>query len=295
MREVRTLICHRDVPMGLRCLPSLSTYSQEPVRLVVHDDGTLDPQDVVRIEEALPGSRLVSRSESDDRMADVLRHHPVSARFRREHPLGLKLLDTTLMCADPVVRYCDADVMFFRPFSHLFELHDSDALFMADTHDAYSWRSWEMWRWGLRVVNRANTGLMAFRTQCFDLDRAEWVLRQPVRQPFRHFIEQTAWAVLAAPLRVRQWAPAHVRIVADGVRRPESLVAGHFIGPFRHLLDGLRESDFTSPSAPPVRLESRPARTIGPVEYGVREAKRLWATRLGRQRAPGHDAYLDWT
>lgn len=291
MSEVRTLICHRHIPMGLRCLPSLMKYSQEPVQFVIHDDGTLGPEDAARIVEALPGSRIVSRSEADDRMTEVLRHHPVSARFRHQHPLGLKLFDTTLMADGPVVKYCDADVMFFRPHRDLFELQDADALFMVDTHDAYSWRSWEMWRRGLRVVDRANTGLMAFRASCFDLDRAEWVLRQPVRPPFRHFVEQTAWAVLAAPLRVRQWSPAQIRIVADGVRQPDTLVAGHYIGPFRRLLDGLNDADFASPAEAPVHVVSQPARTIGPVQYGFREAKRLVASRLGRRRKAGHDAY----
>lgn len=295
MSEVRTLICHRHIPMGLRCLPSLLTYSQEPVRFVVHDDGTLEPDDVARLLETLHGSRVVTRVEADDRMSDVLRHHPVSARFRHQHPLGLKLFDTTLMDGGPVVKYCDADVMFFRPHRDLFELQDADALFMVDTHDAYSWRSWDMWRRGLRVVDRANTGLMAFRTSCFDLDRAEWVLRQPVRPPFRHFIEQTVWAVLAAPLKVRQWSPAQIRIVAAGVRQPETLVAGHYIGPFRRLLDGLSDPDFASAAEPPVRLVSRAARTIGPVQYGFREAKRLVKSRLGRPHGPDYDAYKYWS
>lgn len=295
MIEVRTLICHRHIPMGLRCLASLMKYSQDPVRFVIHDDGTLLPDDVSHLLEALPGSQFVSRTEADDRMTEVLRHHPVSARFRHQHPLGFKLLDTTLMADGPVVKYCDADVMFFRPHRDLFDLQDADALFMVDTHDAYSWRSWEMWRWGLRVVDRANTGLLAFRTSCFDLDRADWVLRQPVRPPFRHFIEQTAWAVLAAPLKVRQWSPAQVRIVAAGVRQPETLVAGHYIGPFRGLLDGLSDPDFASAAEAPVHLVSRPARTIGPVQYGFREAKRLVKSRLGSPHEPGYDAYQDWT
>lgn len=295
MIEVRTLICHRDVPMGLRCLASLLRYSDTPIRLVVHNDGSLDARDIAQLLEGLPGSVLVSRSESDDRMADVLRHHPVSGRFRHQHPLGLKLFDTTLMTAAPVVQYCDADVMFFRPHHGLFALQGADALFMTDTHDAYSFRSWEMWRWGLRVIDRSNTGLMAFRTACFDLDRAEWVLRRPVRPQFRHFIEQTAWAVLAAPLHVRHFDPTHVRIVAAEVRRPPTLVAGHYIGPFRHLIQELTAQDFAAASDPPVSVSSHPARAIGPVQYGVREARRLVATQLGRRPPAGHDAYADRT
>lgn len=294
MVDVHTLICHRDMALGLRCLPSLLRYSHDPVRLVVHDDGTLDQDDVERLSAGLPGARLIPRAEADDHMADKLRRHPMAAQFRRRHPFGLKLFDTTLLDEGGVMRYCDTDVMFFRPHRDLFELHDADGLFMADTHDAYSLRSWQMWRGGVRVVDRSNAGLMAFRTSRFDLDRAEWVLKQPVHPRFLHFVEQTTWAVLAAPLDVRQWSPSQVRIVAAGVRRPPTLIAGHYIGPFRGLLDGLSDPDFASPAESPVHLVSRLARTIGPVQYGFREAKRLVASTLGPQPKEGHDAYEGW-
>jgi hypothetical protein len=279
--DVRTLICHRDVALGLRCLPTLLTFSEEPIRLTLHDDGTLDADDVARIHGAIPGARVLTRAEADERMSVVLRRHPFSAEFRRTHPFALKLLDT-ILTAD----------MCFRPHRGLFDLPEgTDAIFMADTHDAYAWRSWQMLKRGVRLVERSNAGLMAFRVDRFDLDRAEWVLRQPIVPRFRHFAEQTAWAVLAAPLTVRQWAPSQVRIVAAGVRQPEGLVAGHYIGAFRHLLDEVTDASFASPSTPAVTVQTRPARTIGPAELARREIRRWLAGRLGRGRAQGYDAY----
>ena len=44
--EVATLLGHRDLPTALRCLASFARYSTEPVRLRVHDDGTLEPREV---------------------------------------------------------------------------------------------------------------------------------------------------------------------------------------------------------------------------------------------------------
>jgi hypothetical protein len=289
--DVRTLICHRDVALALRCLPTLLRYSHEPVRLILHDDGTLDDSDVARLLEALPGSRVMRRAEADERMSELLRRHPVAAAFRRQHPFALKLLDTTLT-STPLLRYCDTDVLFFRPHQRFFEPPAGvDALMMADTHDAYSWRSWQLFRRGVRLVARSNAGLMSFRVDRFDLDRIEWILQQPVNPNFRHFAEQTAWAVLASSLTVHQWVPAQVRIVAAGVPRPQGLVAGHYIGPFRHLLDELGEKDFAPVSTPPVTVDTRPARTIGAAQLAARECRRWIAGRLGRAPGPGFDAY----
>lgn len=292
--DVRTLVCHRDVALGIRCLPTLLKFSAEPMQLVLHDDGSLTDDDVGKLLDALPGASVLRREEADDRMAGLLRNHPWSAEFRRTHPFALKLLDATLASADGLLRYCDTDIVFFRPYQGLFDVPPGvDAMFMADTHDTYAWRSWQLLRRRARVVARANAGLMCFRVNQFDLDRVEWALRQPITPQFAHFIEQTAWAVLAAPLVVHHWNTSQVRIVADGVRQPETLVAGHYIGPFRHLLETVSDDDFAHSSAPPVHVGTRPARSLGAAQVAWREGRRWVARRLGKAPGPGHDAYAD--
>lgn len=290
--DVRSLICHRDVPLALRCLPSLLTYSHEPLRLTLHDDGSLTDVDEAALLNTFPGARIIRRAEADRVMEDILRQHPACAEFRRVHPLAVKLFDTALGSGSSLLRYCDTDVLFFRPFRGLFDLSsDVDAIFMTDTHDAYSLRSWQMLRRGVRLVARLNSGLICFRVDRFDLDRVEWFLKQQMDPRFPHFAEQTAWAVLAAPLVTRQWDPKQVRIIAGGVRRPVTLVAGHYVGPFRDLLNEVRDDDRAPLSDQPVPLSTRPTTTIGPLQLAIREGRRWVGRHFGRSPEPGHDAY----
>ena len=279
---VASLVCHRDVPLATRCLSSLLTYSREPLRLSLHDDGSLTDTDIETLTASLPGARVIRRREADDLMADTLRRHPTCAAFRGRNPFGLKLLDAPLTTDGPVLRYCDTDVLFFRPFQQLFELPDDvDAVFMTDTHDAYTLRSWQLLAHRLRLVSRSNAGLMCFRMSRFDLDRVEWFLKQITPSHLRHFAEQTAWALLAAPLVTRQWDNAQVRFIVRGVPRPAGLVAGHYIGPFRDLLGAVSDDDLAPTSTPPVTLVTQPATTIGALALATREAQRVLRRIVG--------------
>ena len=51
-RLVSTLLGHAHVEMALPCLGSLLRFSAEPLRLRVHDDGTLTAADQERLADA---------------------------------------------------------------------------------------------------------------------------------------------------------------------------------------------------------------------------------------------------
>jgi len=289
--RVATLLGHAQVPMAVRCLSSLLRLSAERLSLAIHDDGTLGESDRERLRAALRDPEFIARAEADARVEALLDRHPRTLRFRQENPLALKLIDGPLLEPGPVYRYCDSDVLFLRPFWGLFEMPaDLDAVFMADSQNAYALRSWQLLGdRRLRLAGRVNTGLIVFRRQMFDLDRIEHVLAR-VRPGFAAvWLEQTCWAALAGPIRTALFHPRQIAF-PRAQRERGAPVALHFISPLRSgwesWCDG--ESDEVLPRDP-LEIGRQRGHQCGPVGLARSEARRWlrgracsWRARLWR-------------
>jgi hypothetical protein len=266
--------------MALLCLGSLLARSAEPLRLQVHDDGSLTEEDLERLAAGLEGPAVVSRREADERLADLLGPHPASRAFRRENPLGLKLFDVALLAPGGELAYCDSDVLFLRPFSGLFSLPEgAGALFMCDPQNAYSARSWHLLREPrLRLAARVNSGIVAFRTPLFDLDLVEWFLDRPEYRFAPVWVEQTAWALLGQPAGCRLLDPAAAAFPLPGREPDEGTVALHFVSPRRALLEPLaRALESRAVPAVPIAIRSFPAARLTPWGLAATEARRRLA------------------
>ena len=235
--QVATLICHRDVAMGIQCLGSL-VRSADDIRLALHDDGTLTEDDCAALRRALPVAAIIHRRQADDAMADRLSRYPACSRARRENILMLKLFDVALLGEDDI-RYCDTDVLFMRPVAGVFEPRESPAaLFMHDIDHGYAVRPWHLWPGnGMRLPRCLNSGLFVFPRRHFDLDYLEWVLsRESLRRIFSHiavWAEQTCWAALAFRAGCRLWDPERIAVVDDKWTLRERTVAAHFVSSAR--------------------------------------------------------------
>jgi hypothetical protein len=263
--------------MALLCLGSLLERCQEPVRLHLHNDGTLEPQDLVRLNLGLPGVRIISKEEADDKMEIWLKSRPASRRLREHYPHIKKVLDCVVFNDSPTFVCCDADVLFLRPFANLFRLPaDTGAVFMTDIEHCYSVRSWNlMLSNALKLPQRANVGLVCFRRRDYDPDLIEWFLtkKQMYGNPF--FVEQTIWGLLGWRIGCRLWDPEQVAIVTPDWRPNDRLCVGHFVGRSRHLLKTYSPPPVT-PSSEVVReFRTLPTSRCRPMDMAVCEAKRV--------------------
>jgi hypothetical protein len=277
---VTTLLGRAQVETALVCLGSLRRYCSEPFRLRVHDDGSLGEEDAARLAEAVGAVELVSRREADERMEELLARHPAARAYRRVNPLALKLLDAALLAEGGRIAFCDGDVLFLRPFSGLFAWPGPavGAVTMADTQEAYSVRSWHLLLdRRLRLPRRINTGVLHFRTERYDLDLVEWFLGRPgyLRTPV--WVEQTAWALLAARAGCHVYDPRQVAFPERPARVPPEAVALHFISPRRDLLAACRAAAPDRAGEPPVRIGTVPARRCGWAAMARSEGRRLLA------------------
>jgi hypothetical protein len=260
--------------MGISCLSSLAKMSVNPVRIVLHDDGSLTDADTRRLEADIPGARVLPRVEADERVEALLHRHPVCLDYRRRTPIGLKLFDTALL-SDGDLAYCDTDILFLKPFVGLFDWQASSHRFVAmeDVRDAYSVWPWHVLGKGaLRLPRRFNAGLMFVRLdQVYDLDFVEWFLGQRKYWCERiDRLEQTCWAAMSRKYDGRKWAPEQVAMVTDESVLTSSVVAAHFAGTKRHLLE------------PAIRrLSAMPAERQGVVEVRTVEDQPCRPWELG--------------
>jgi hypothetical protein len=248
-RIVRTLLGHSHVPVGLKCLASLLFYSQEPISLVIHDDGTLTEADHELLLSQLPNSSILPRTVADATVLARLSNYPNCLAYRQRHALALKLIDIALLESDDLV-YCDSDVLFLRPFRGLFDSADNGckAIFMADIQDAYSLQPWHVHPLGkVHIPQRLNSGLFFFRASAYDLDFVEWFLGHPSLQQIfdkrLHFVEQTCWAVLAQHVGCRLWNGQQLLIAHPAMKvSSETTIGIHFVASYRGKIDEFPDS-----------------------------------------------------
>lgn len=266
-QTVRTLIGHKQVDVGLRCLGSLLSYSSEPISLVVHDDGTLTSADRARFTHELDGVSILSRAEADAVVLPLLNRFPNCTKYRRRHPLALKLIDTALIeTAD--LAYCDSDILFLKPFTHLYSWPGGSgaAVFMQDTQEAYSLYPWHAHPLGkIKVPQRINSGLILFRSSEYDLDFLEWLLGQPqlehVFEKRPHWIEQTCWAALGRRVGCYVWNSRQLLIANQKMDHvTDDTVGIHFVAAYRGNLKLFSKQNSTSlVAAQAVGIKAAPA------------------------------------
>lgn len=288
MRIVTTLLGHAHVDMALVCLGSLLACSAEPLRLRIHDDGTLTDGDRERLTEGLAGPDFVSRAEADERLADLLVSRPATRAMRRRNPLGLKLVDAALLAPAERLLFCDSDVLFFRPFTGLWG-SEGETVFLRDSQNAYSVRSWDLLREPrLRLAGHVNTGIVGFPRSAYDPDLIEWFLARPAFNRTPVWLEQTAWALLGGRTGCRLVDPARVRLPGETAGElDEETVALHFVSPRRAQLPGYLEQAAERArhrrGEPPIHLETVPAPLCSWWDLAVTEVGR----RVRRWRGAG--------
>jgi len=234
--SLRTLLCHRDVGLAIHCLDSVMRLSADPVQLVIHEDGSLTPEDREKLAKALPGSRILDRHVADELMAERLSAYPNARAFREGSVWGLKLLDVVL--AEPgLCFYLDSDIRFFLPFRGLF----ADAatrgrcVFLRDTvWQAYSIRPWHLLdQRGLRVASGINTGLTLCDPQVFDLAFVDWFLGQLDWRVIPAWTEPTCWAALALRADGQAIDPTQVTNLYPSAKVTVQTLGVHFLSAYR--------------------------------------------------------------
>jgi hypothetical protein len=280
---VRNLCCHRDVGMALVSLASLQTYSEEPVSLVIHDDGSLTDEDCQLLETQLQNTRVVRRRDADAIVEPVIASYPLLLEARRKIPFFLKLLDLYLVHPDPVVRFVDSDILFQRPFQGLFDLDsmNATAVFMTDIRSAFGFRLKQFWPLGpLRFTRRLNSGIFTVPASSCDFDFLHSTLQHTgIAQALHHrgWYEQGLWSAIGFQLHASLYLESQLALSETANRIPQNTIGLHLTGTARRTLFDLAKGGPVKCS--PVTIQATPG-----AEFTLLEATYIAVAARVKQR-----------
>ena len=287
---VQSLIGGSQLLFYLRCLKSLVTFCQDRIELQLHTDGSLSQKDKDFIHAELNGTTITitDSSENSNRVLDYLQGRPNCQKFRKDSLWGIEFFDPIYAFPeDPISFYLDADILFLRPFSGLFDRNQvkDGAIFLKDTQwDAYSFRPWQMLAGKKKpqVVEGITTGLVFWDKTAIDWDYLEWFLGENNLHRIPEWIIPTAQAGLAHRCEAKTISPRQIPNLYPNAQIHNDTFGVHLLGSYRNewmqKLEA-RENNQTEniPTMAPSFEECVRQNVIG---YSLRQIRRWKNTRL---------------
>jgi hypothetical protein len=287
---VQSLIGGSQLPFYLRCLKSLVTFCKDPIDLQLHTDGTLSQKDKDSIHSELTGTivNITDSSENSSLVLDYLQGRPNCQKFRKNSIWGIEFFDPIYAFPeDPISFYLDADILFLRPFTGLFDRNHikGGAIFLKDTQwDAYCFRPWQMLA-GRKIpqtVKGITTGLVFWDKTVIDWDYLEWFLGEIHLHKIPEWIMPTAQAGLANRCEAKTISPRYLPNLYPNAQIHDETFGVHLLGSYRsEWMEKLetRENNQTEnlPTIVPSFEECVSQNIIG---YSLRQMRRWKNTRL---------------
>lgn len=238
---VQSLIGGSQLPFYLSCLKSLLVYCQDDIDLQIHTDGTLSQKEKDSINAELVGTMVTisDSSENTSRVLDYLQGRPNCQKVRKDSIWGIEFFDPIYAFPkDSISFYLDADILFLRQFSGLFDRKQvkNGAIFLKDTQwDAYSFRPWHMLTGKKKpqVVEGITTGLVFWDKSAIDWDYLEWFLGEHRLHQISEWVMPTAQAGLANRCEAKTICPKQIPNLYPNTQIHEDTFGVHLLGSYR--------------------------------------------------------------
>jgi hypothetical protein len=209
--------------------------------LCIHDDGSLEANQIEVLRSHFPGARIIERRGADERMRSVLAAYPRSLQFRLTNHLAPKVFDFATYLEVERMLLLDSDVLFFAEPTALVNAIENPEytcnLFNADDESSYTVESdpvRQSFNFELRPL--VNSGLAIIHRGSLRCDWIEEFLQLPGILD-GHFwrIEQTVYALCSSRFGV-ELLPEEYRVrLGKGFGTSP---CRHYVGPIRHLMYG---------------------------------------------------------
>ena len=287
---VQSLIGGSQLPFYLRCLQSLVAFCQDSIDLQLHADGSLSQDDKESIHTELDGTRLTitDSPKNTSLVLDCLQGRPNCQKVRKDSIWGVEFFDPIYAFPDdPISFYLDADILFLRPFSGLFDRKQvkNGAIFLKDNQwDAYCFRPWQMLKEKKRIqaVKGITTGLVFWDKRVIDWDYLEWFLGECHLHKIPEWIMPTAQAVLANQCEAKTICARQLPNLYPNAQIYEDTFGLHLLGSYRkewmQKLNAREKNNVKNlPTMTPSFEECVSQNIIG---YSLRQMRRWKNTRL---------------
>lgn len=241
------LLCKRDLDMAICAAKACDLATDLALRWVFHDDGTLGPEDMAELERQFPGAKAVSRSEGDQRAAEMLKDCPRTLAWRENQLMVLKMLDVAFWAGGERTWYVDSDIVMFQHPKEILALLGTAPganAFNRDMFSSYAVPVQEIRKaTEIKTLERVNAGLWVMNTDDIKPEVIEqWLAMATFQSRIDEWVlDQTFIAMLASasPHGVEHLPEAYdVSFRKD----PVTSVCKHYVGRIRHgfELEGLR-------------------------------------------------------
>ena len=287
---VQSLIGGSQLPFYLRCLKSLLAFCKDPIDLQLHSDDSLSQEDKDSIHAELDGTiiNITESSQNTSRVLDCLQGRPNCQKFRKESIWGIEFFDPLFANPNaPISYYLDADILFLRPFSGLFDHSQTEggAVFLKDTQwDAYCFRPWSLLGLGKKpeVVKGITTGLVFWDKRAIDWDYLEWFLGASYLHKIPEWIMPTAQAGLANRCNAKTVCPNQITNLYPNAQIHEDTFGVHLLGSYRKdWIEKLaQEGNHSNQNDHITTTRFEACRTQDIIGYSWKQMKRWKNTRL---------------
>ncbi|MBH45194.1 MAG: hypothetical protein CMC93_01080 [Flavobacteriaceae bacterium] len=289
---VQSLLGSTQLPFYLECLKSLANMSVENLTFLFHTDGSISDQKKLSIkEEFYPYDvQITDPVTSKQKTSDYLKGFPNCQKMRNSSLWGIEFFDPLFANnEDPFSFYVDADILFLKPFTGLFDekVLKGGGIFLRDTQwDAYSLRPWQLSTRsigrGPSVVKGITTALVFWDKQAIDWDYLEWFLGATHLHKIPEWIFPTAQAGLADRCKAKTVLSEQITNLYPNAKITKDTFGVHLFGSYRKKwlkkLDHFH-SDKNLESIPAL-TEFKPCERRGIISYSFRQIVRWKNTRL---------------
>jgi hypothetical protein len=238
---VQSLVGSKQLTFYLRCLTSLLECCKDEIELYLHSDGSLSnkQKDLIYTQLSAGKVKIVDSAQNTDKTLNLLQGRPNCQNFRKGSIWGIEFFDPLFANPNaPISYYLDADILFLRPFSGLFDHSQTEggAVFLKDTQwDAYCFRPWQMitGKSKPQAVQGITTGLVFWDKTAIDWDYLEWFLGEHQLHKIPEWIMPTAQAGLANRCEAKTISPKHITNLYPNARLHKDTFGVHLLGSYR--------------------------------------------------------------
>ena len=287
---VQSLIGGSQLPFYLRCLKSLIAFCDDRIDLQLHTDGSLSQEDEDSIHAELDEKlvTIIDSPQNTSRVLDCLQGRPNCQKVRKNSIWGIEFFDPIFAFPeDPISFYLDADILFLRSFSGLFDRNQvkGGAIFLKDIQwDSYCFRPWQMLteRKKLQAVKGITTGLVFWDKSVIDWDYLEWFLGEHRLHQITEWIMPTAQSGLAHRCDAKTISTRYIPNLYPNTQIHNDTFGVHLLGSYRkQWIEKLetRENNQTE-NLPTILPSFEKCVSQNIFGYSLRQIKRWKNTRL---------------
>lgn len=178
------------------CAHSMAQYTDQTVRPVLYDDGSLEKADQEAFLNVFPHAIVFPKSELDDRINE---HLPESRfpylRERRQNYPNIRKLTDVHVGSQGWKLVLDSDMLFFRTPQFLLDwLHNPQRpCHMVDTETSYGYPLEVMESLaGAAIVERLNVGICGLQSEAIDWEKLEYWCKTLIEQYGTHYYQEQA-------------------------------------------------------------------------------------------------------